>query len=90
MKLLMHLIFYLKDCDVVITSGGLGPTEDDITKEKISESLSLELELDDDHLEWMKERWKARGLIMPDTNINKLIFQLEVKNSPTLREPHLV
>ena len=65
------LNFLLKDCDVVITSGGLGPTEDDITKETISESLSLELELDDDHLEWMKERWKARGLIMPDTNIKQ-------------------
>ena len=31
----------------------------------------MELELDDDHLEWMKERWKARGLIMPDTNIKQ-------------------
>ena len=65
------LNFLLKDCDVVITSGGLGPTEDDITKETISDSLSMELELDDDHLEWMKERWKARGLIMPDTNIKQ-------------------
>ena len=60
------LKFLLQDCDVVITSGGLGPTEDDITKETISESLSLKLELDEDHLEWMKERWKARGLIMPE------------------------
>ena len=65
------LKFLLEDCDVVITSGGLGPTEDDITKETISDSLSMELELDDDHLEWMKERWKARGLIMPDTNIKQ-------------------
>ena len=65
------LKFLLQDCDVVITSGGLGPTEDDITKETIAESLSLDLELDEDHLEWMKERWKARGLIMPDTNIKQ-------------------
>ena len=57
------LNFLLEDCDVIITSGGLGPTEDDITKETISESLSLKLEIDDDHLKWMKERWKARGLI---------------------------
>ena len=70
-EIINALNFLLKDCDVVITSGGLGPTEDDITKETISESLSLELELDDDHLEWMKERWKARGLIMPDTNIKQ-------------------
>ena len=65
------LKFLLEDCDVVVTSGGLGPTEDDITKETISESLSLELDLDDKHLEWMRERWKARGLIMPETNIKQ-------------------
>ena len=62
------LDFLLSECDVVITSGGLGPTEDDITKETISKSLGLKLELDEVHLEWMKERWKARGLMMPETN----------------------
>jgi len=63
--------FLLDRCDVIVTSGGLGPTEDDITKEVISKSLSLELELDETHLEWMRERWKSRGLIMPDTNIKQ-------------------
>ena len=65
------IIYLLESCDVVVTSGGLGPTEDDITKEVISNSLSLELELDDSHVEWMKERWKSRGLIMPETNIKQ-------------------
>jgi nicotinamide-nucleotide amidase len=63
--------FLLDRCDVIVTSGGLGPTEDDITKEVISKSLSLELELDETHLDWMRERWKSRGLIMPDTNIKQ-------------------
>ena len=49
----------------------MGPTEDDITKEVISNSLSLDLELDENHVEWMKERWKSRGLIMPETNIKQ-------------------
>jgi nicotinamide-nucleotide amidase len=49
----------------------LGPTEDDITKEVISNSLSLDLELDESHVDWMKERWKSRGLIMPETNIKQ-------------------
>ena len=65
------IIYLLESCDVVVTSGGLGPTEDDITKEVISNSLSLELELDESHVEWMKERWKSRGLIMPETNIKQ-------------------
>ena len=65
------ITYLLESCDVVVTSGGLGPTEDDITKEVISNSLSLELELDETHVEWMKERWKSRGLIMPETNIKQ-------------------
>ena len=65
------ITYLLESCDVVVTSGGLGPTEDDITKEVISNSLSLDLELDESHVEWMKERWKSRGLIMPETNIKQ-------------------
>lgn len=65
------ITYLLESCDVVVTSGGLGPTEDDITKEVISNSLSLDLELDENHVEWMKERWKSRGLIMPETNIKQ-------------------
>ncbi|MDC3227115.1 molybdopterin-binding protein [Acidimicrobiaceae bacterium] len=65
------ITYLLESCDVVVTSGGLGPTEDDITKEVIANSLSLDLELDENHVEWMKERWKSRGLIMPETNIKQ-------------------
>ncbi len=65
------ITYLLESCDVIVTSGGLGPTEDDITKEVISNSLSLDLELDESHVEWMKERWKSRGLIMPETNIKQ-------------------
>ena len=65
------ITYLLESCDVVVTSGGLGPTEDDITKEVISNSLSLDLELDESHVDWMKERWKSRGLIMPETNIKQ-------------------
>ena len=44
------ITYLLESCDVVVTSGGLGPTEDDITKEVISNSLSLDLELDETHV----------------------------------------
>ena len=38
--------------DVIIICGGLGPTEDDITKEVISKYLNLELILDNKHVSW--------------------------------------
>jgi nicotinamide-nucleotide amidase len=61
----------LNDNDVVITCGGIGPTEDDFTKEVISELLDLKLILDQKHLDWMKSRWESRGLSMPATNIKQ-------------------
>ena len=60
--------------DAVICCGGLGPTEDDITKEVISKYLNLELILDNKHVSWMEERWKSRGLIMPETNIKQALI----------------
>lgn len=63
--------FLYTSCDVVITCGGLGPTEDDITREVISKHLNIELELDESHVEFMKKRWQARGLMMPETNMKQ-------------------
>ncbi len=57
--------------DLIIISGGLGPTEDDITKEVISKYFNLELLLDTKHVNWMEKRWKSRGLKMPETNIKQ-------------------
>ena len=69
----------LSDNDVVITCGGIGPTEDDFTKEVICQALELDLEIDLDHVEWMKSRWESRGLSMPETNIK----QAEIPNGAT-------
>ena len=65
---LEHLII---NNDVVITCGGIGPTEDDFTKEVISEYLGLSLILDNEHLAWMKSRWESRGIVMPQNNIKQ-------------------
>ena len=57
--------------DVIISCGGIGPTEDDFTKEVISEMFDLKLVVDEDHLSWMKSRWESRGMTMPETNIKQ-------------------
>ena len=61
----------LQNNDVIITCGGIGPTEDDFTKEVISEMFDIKLVVDENHLKWMKSRWESRGMIMPTTNVKQ-------------------
>lgn len=45
----------------VITSGGLGPTADDLTKPSIAELFGRGMTLDEEILSSLRARWKARG-----------------------------
>jgi len=50
----------LTTCDIVITSGGLGPTADDMTKEYIARLFSLPLEQDGSVVFSIRRYWKQR------------------------------
>jgi nicotinamide-nucleotide amidase len=53
----------------VITTGGLGPTSDDLTKPSIAALFGRDMVLDDAHLAWMEERWRTRfNRPLPATN----------------------
>src|SRR5512140_2163930 len=52
----------LKVAEVVITTGGLGPTADDLTRESVARLLGRRV-LRDDHLaELIERRFRARGI----------------------------
>ena len=47
--------------DLVITVGGLGPTQDDLTKEMVAEVLGDTFVEDEAHAKWLKDRATLRG-----------------------------
>jgi nicotinamide-nucleotide amidase len=54
--------------DILILSGGLGPTEDDLTRECLAEVLDLPLHRDPTVLESLRQRFAARNMAMPPNN----------------------
>ena len=57
-----------KRASVVIVTGGLGPTPDDVTREAIAGAARRRLVLRQDLLDEMRRLWAARGLTMPESN----------------------
>ncbi len=57
--------------DVTLTSGGLGPTSDDLTRETIARVCGEEMVVQDDLLEHLKGLFANRGFPMPETNVKQ-------------------
>ena len=58
----------LSRADLVVISGGLGPTDDDITRETVAAVCGLPLEEDEAVVASIQARFSARGLPMPAIN----------------------
>ena len=57
--------------DVVVVTGGLGPTQDDITREAIAEVAAAPLERRADIEEWLRDRFERMGREMPASNLRQ-------------------
>jgi nicotinamide-nucleotide amidase len=60
--------------DVVLISGGLGPTKDDLTREVLAKLMGVELVLDESSLQQIKEMFSRRNRIMPERNVVQAMF----------------
>src|SRR5687768_14955345 len=58
----------LDRADVIVLSGGLGPTDDDLTRDVVSDVLGLTMEVDETIVAKIRARFERRGLTMPEVN----------------------
>lgn len=61
----------LERVDLLLLCGGLGPTDDDVTREAVAAALDRPLSEDDAITVRLRERFKARGFAMPMPEINR-------------------
>ena len=61
----------LDDSDAVIMCGGLGPTHDDLTRDAIAAVMGVDLVLDDDVSDVIRELFASRGRRMPENNLRQ-------------------
>jgi nicotinamide-nucleotide amidase len=67
-RLLETMTDALRRSDIVISTGGLGPTEDDITREISARAVGKELIFREEVLEEIRERFRSFGREMPEIN----------------------
>lgn len=68
--------------EVILCTGGLGPTPDDITKKTIASFFNTELVLDEKTLTHVLKLFESRDIIMPDINRNQALVPETAKIIP--------
>ena len=71
--------------DLLITTGGLGPTSDDLTRESIANFFEEEMFVDSRLLADLKEEFKKRGTDMPQSNIKQASI---IPSGSSIPNPH--
>ncbi len=71
--------------DIVVVTGGLGPTADDLTREALAAATGKELVRDARSLEHLRQLFQSRGRTMPSRNIVQADFPA---GSQPIPNPH--
>jgi nicotinamide-nucleotide amidase len=69
-----EITFASRAAGLVVTTGGLGPTADDVTVPSVARRLGMAIRRDEAYVAWMRERFARRGISMPATNEKQADF----------------
>lgn len=61
----------LAEADLVVTTGGLGPTPDDLTREAVAAVCGEEPVVDPELARWLRHLFERRGIAFPETNLKQ-------------------
>ena len=61
----------LERADLVVSTGGLGPTPDDLTRESIAAVAGEEPAVDPELEAWLRRLWSRRGMPFPEMNLKQ-------------------
>ena len=61
----------LEHADLVVSTGGLGPTPDDLTREAIAAACGEAVAVDPELEAWLRELWSRRGIPFPTLNLKQ-------------------
>jgi nicotinamide-nucleotide amidase len=75
----------MKRVELIVASGGLGPTEDDLTRETVADLLSRKLILNKAILEYIEGRFRHLGREMPPVNVRQAMVP---EGAEVLENPH--
>lgn len=70
--ILDELAFTSKKCDLIILTGGLGPTNDDITRESLAKFLGKNIYLDEKEKFLLEQRYRNNSQAMPENNYKQV------------------
>ena len=66
--LVAEIRFAAAQADLLVVTGGLGPTEDDLTREALAEACGLSIHVEQSIIDRLEARFAARGWKMPEVN----------------------